>query len=146
MELYIKAGAIGIAFWALMQAASLLKAEMSREIIRPQGRTMIIAYMAFAVLAFIGAGFLEIRSKSFDRDDILTKSHETATIINGLLTGKRTNYLKEIVDRETKTALISLDIQICNQLGHQLVLTGDSNTPSCKKELSDAQAALGVSP
>jgi hypothetical protein len=59
----LQAGAIGIGLAILGYTGALLKQELSRPHPRAESRTLIVIYMAFSLIAFAGAGYIELTEK-----------------------------------------------------------------------------------
>ncbi|MDE1993167.1 MAG: hypothetical protein KGI75_11745 [Rhizobiaceae bacterium] len=65
---FLKFGAISIGVLILGYTAAMLNAELRRPAPRPEARTLILMFMAFSLVAFAGAGYLEYLKQSSVRD------------------------------------------------------------------------------
>lgn len=62
-------GAIGIGLAVLAYTAAILKQELARSKPRPEGRNLILMFMAFSLISFALAAYLEIAKQDRSRDD-----------------------------------------------------------------------------
>lgn len=65
---FLKYGAISIGVLILGYTAAMLKAELNRPAPRPEARNLILMFMAFSLVAFAGAGYLEYLKQASSRD------------------------------------------------------------------------------
>jgi hypothetical protein len=63
----LKFGAIGIGLAVLAYTAALLRQELARPTPRREARNLILTFMAFSLVAFCIAAFIEIREKSISQ-------------------------------------------------------------------------------
>ncbi len=81
----LKAGALGIGLVALVYAAALLRQELAKPSPSRAARNLILTFMAFSLLAFCIAAFIEIREKEMAQSsDAKTLASRVAIIATSL--------------------------------------------------------------
>jgi hypothetical protein len=65
-------GAIGIGLAVLAYTATMLKLELARTKPRPEGRNLILTYMAFSIIAFGIATYIEIKKQNAPFESIVS--------------------------------------------------------------------------
>jgi len=75
----LKYGALGLGLVIVVYTAALLKQELARDPPRREARWLILTYMGFGLMAFLGAGYLELaeRRATADIDTIKTDLQKT---------------------------------------------------------------------
>jgi hypothetical protein len=81
----LKYGAIGIGLAVLAYTAALLKQEIAKPTPRREARNLILTFMAFSLLAFCIAAFIELREKSMAENSQAKSLAARVAIVAGSL-------------------------------------------------------------
>jgi len=112
-------GAIGIGLAVLAYTAAALKQELARPKPRPEGRNLILMFMAFSLVAFCIATYIEIQKENANLDS-QKQIAEIGNIVSSLdanLGGKYQASLdREDVPPSVKQDLLYFESQLCRNV------------------------------
>lgn len=117
-------GAIGIGLAVLAYTASLLRLELAKPVPRTEARNLILMYMAFSLVAFGLAAYIEIEKR---RGDIA----EIASGIDARLDDKHKAAV-ESAPAQIKETLIFFDNALCRDLKTLKKMLSGSEDSHCK--------------
>jgi len=117
---FLKAGAIGIGLAILVYTAALLKQELAKPEPRPDAKSLILTFMAFSLVLFGIATFIELRERS----------GTIIGIVNGMdanLGGKE----QAAVQSLDRNALKFFDNELCKRVKDLRSFVGEDGSSEC---------------
>ena len=133
----LKFGAIGIGLAVLAYTAGLLRQELAKPTPRREARNLILIFMAFSLVAFCIAAFIELREKSISQNsETKNLASRVATIASSLdsnVGGKFQTTVKGLPDGSPeKNNLIYFTNILCGDVKNLKAAVGeDSEHTSC---------------
>ena len=126
-------GAIGIGLAVLAYTAGLLRQELRRPRPRPEGRNLILMFMAFSLVAFGIATYIEIKKQTTNLD-IHKKFAAIDRIVGQLdadLGGKSLASIGNISDARLQKDLTYFENVLCVNVKELKVLLEDKGNSRC---------------
>lgn len=135
MIAFLQFGAIGIGLAILAFGARLLTAELKRDPPRPEGRNLIVIFMAFSLIAFGISAFIELQKQGNERAEKAAESNvrQSVAALDAHLSDKETAGFATQLDGQGKLELTAYENKLCQDLGliwTKLQLDGSPNCHS----------------
>ena len=138
MTAVLQFGAIGIGLAILAFGGRLLTAELKRDPPRPEGRNLIVIFMAFSLIAFGLSAFIELRKQGNELAQKAAESdvRQSVAALDAELGDKETAGFGQQLDGQGKLELTAYENKLCKDVGLIWTKLQLDGSPNCHSDIA----------